>query len=97
MTNNSLIDKVVMILNQSELYIGRLESESPSRLQTPYLLIQKHSDKMAIIPQTQEPLTLEGNVSLYNESNLGKKMRYFCYSPKDENVLVKMIDGIYNS
>ncbi|MBT6774797.1 hypothetical protein HOA91_05505 [Candidatus Woesearchaeota archaeon] len=103
MTNDSSIDeivtlvgKVVMVLNESDLYVGKLENKSPLTLEAPYLLIKKDKDKMAIVPHTEKLSELEGKMGLYNEGNLGKNMRFLCYSPKDEMVLAKMIDGIYN-
>jgi hypothetical protein len=95
MTEDSLIGKVIMILNKSDIYIGRLENKKPLTLEAPYLLIKQDADKMAIVPHTTNPITLEGKIDFYNESNLRKKMRFLCYSPKDESVLKKMIDAVY--
>jgi hypothetical protein len=92
----TLVGKVVLILNKSDLYVGKLENKSPLTLEPPYLLIKKDENKMSIIPRTNSPVTLEGRINPYNEGNLGKNMRFLCYSPKDEMVLAKMIDGIYN-
>ena len=96
MTEDSLVGKVVLILNESDLYVGRLESQTPFTLEAPYLLIKKNEDKMAIVPHTQKPSILEGRVSIYNESTLGQKMRFLCYSFADEDILRKMIDRVYS-
>ncbi len=96
MTEDSLVGKVVMILNKSDLYVGRLENQAPLSLETPYLLIKKNADKMAIVPHTEKSPILEGRVDLYHEGTLRQKMRFLCYTPKDENILRKMIDGVYS-
>ena len=92
----TLVGKVVMVLNESELYVGKLENMNPLTLQAPYLLVKKETDKMAIVPHTKNSVTLEGRMDLYNEGALGKKMRFLCYSPRDESVLKKMIDAVYD-
>jgi len=95
MAESSLVGKVVLILNESDLYVGILENQSPLTLDAPYLFIKKDADKMAIVPHTKDPSVLEGRVSVYNEGTLGQKMRFLCYTPKDEALLRKMIDAVY--
>ena len=90
MTDDSLVGKVVLILNQSDLYVGILKSKAPLSLQAPYLQIKKDEDKMAIIPHTKNKSVLEGRISLYNESTLGQKMRFLCYTFTDEDLLRKI-------
>ena len=96
MTEDSLVGKVVLILNASDLYVGKLEKQSPLTLGAPYLLIKKNADKMAIVPHTEKPSVLEGRISGYNESTLGQRMRFLCYTPKDEDLLKRMIDAVYS-
>lgn len=93
-----LVGKILMLVN-SEVQLGRLQSFEPLILSAPYLAITGGSTKNPNLElHASGFISVTGQPEPYHPDSLIQKLeKNLCFSPDEAKAIVKMVEGLYRT